>query len=74
MGKRPGGMRDSAPDLARGLTLAFEFTGAVVLFWLLGRWIDGRLGIAPWAQIAGTLLGWVGGFLHVYYKLKGDEK
>jgi F0F1-type ATP synthase assembly protein I len=56
--------------MARGLTLAFEFTGAVVVFWLIGRWIDGWFGIGPWAQIVGSVVGWVGGFLHLYYKVQ----
>ena len=70
MSKRPDGFSSSAPDMARGLSLAFEFTGAVVAFWLLGRWIDGRFGIEPWGQIVGSVIGWVGGFLHLYYKVQ----
>jgi F0F1-type ATP synthase assembly protein I len=67
-GRPSGGSRSSGPDLARGLSLAFEFAGAVLLFWFLGRQIDNWLGIEPWGQIVGSVLGWVGGTLHVYYK------
>ncbi len=35
--------------------------------WFLGRLVDNWLGTEPWGQIVGALLGWVGGFLHVYY-------
>jgi F0F1-type ATP synthase assembly protein I len=49
------------------MSLAFEFAGAVFLFWFLGRLVDGWLGTEPWAQLAGSLVGWLGGFLHVYY-------
>ena len=49
------------------MSLAFEFAGAVFLFWLFGRLFDNWLGTEPWGQIVGALLGWVGGFLHVYY-------
>lgn len=52
---------------AKGMSLAFEFAGAVFLFWLIGRFADSRLGTDPWGQIVGSLTGWVGGFLHVYY-------
>ena len=69
--KRPVGLGGNAPGFAQGLSLAFEFVGAVVLFWLLGRWIDGRFGTEPWAQVIGAVVGWAGGFLHVYYKVKG---
>ncbi len=62
-----GRFGSSAPDAAKGLSLAFEFAGAVVLFWFLGKLVDGWLGTAPWGQIVGSVLGWIGGFLHVYY-------
>ena len=70
MSKRPHGSGSSNPDLARGLSLAFEFAGAVFIFWFLGKLIDDWLGIEPWAQVIGAVLGWVGGFLHVYYKVQ----
>ena len=47
------------------LSLAFEFAGAVVLFWLIGRWVEGRLGLEPWGQVTGAVIGWIGGALHV---------
>lgn len=71
MSKRPTGLGGNAPAFATAFTLAFEFVGAVVLFWLLGRWIDGLLDSEPVAQIVGAVIGWVGGFLHLYFKSKG---
>lgn len=59
--------RGTGSDLAKGLSLAFEFAGAVLLFWFAGKLVDGWLGSEPWAQVAGAVLGWVGGTLHVYY-------
>jgi F0F1-type ATP synthase assembly protein I len=58
-----GGFR--RPMLGRGLALGFEFAAAVALFWWLGRLVDGWLGIEPWGQIVGSVLGWVGGTIHV---------
>jgi F0F1-type ATP synthase assembly protein I len=55
-------------DAANGLSLALEFVGAVFLFWFLGRLVDNWLGIEPWGQLAGSLTGWVGGFVRIYYK------
>lgn len=52
--------------MAKGLTLAMEFAGAVFLFWFFGRLVDSWLDIEPWGQIVGSLIGWVGGTLHVY--------
>jgi F0F1-type ATP synthase assembly protein I len=63
----PEWRRSSAGDAAKGLSLAFEFAGAVFLFWFLGRLVDNWLDIEPWAQVAGSLIGWAGGFAHVYY-------
>ncbi len=58
----------NAPELARGMSLAFEFVGAVVLFLLVGWLVDEWLGTEPWGQVVGSVIGWVGGTLHVYYK------
>jgi F0F1-type ATP synthase assembly protein I len=69
MSKRRGGLGRS-PEMARGLSLAFEFAGAVFLFWLLGWLVDNWLGTEPWFQVVGSLIGWGGGFLHVYYATK----
>jgi F0F1-type ATP synthase assembly protein I len=79
MSDRRGGFGSSSGDAAKGLSLAFEFAGAVFMFWFLGRLVDNWLDIEPWAQIVGALLGWVGGFLHVYYATrekptKGEAK
>lgn len=71
MSKSPGGLGGQGPDFAKAFSLAFEFVGAVLIFWLVGRWIDNRFDIEPWAQVSGAVIGWVGGFLHIYYKLKG---
>jgi hypothetical protein len=38
-------------------TAGFEFGLCVVLFFLGGRWLDGRLSTAPWLTLAGTLVG-----------------
>ncbi len=71
MGHRSGNRSSSA---GAGLSLAFEFAGAVFLFWFFGRLVDNWLGIEPWGQIIGSLLGWVGGFLHVYYATKTPDR
>lgn len=57
----------SKADLAKGLSLAFEFAGSVFIFWFLGRLADDWLGTEPWLQVTGAVLGWAGGVAHVYY-------
>lgn len=41
--------------------LGIELAAAVGLLSLLGWWIDGRLGTAPWALVVGALVGLIGG-------------
>lgn len=67
------GHKSQMADAAGGLSLAFEFAGAVFAFWFLGRLVDNWLGIEPWAQVIGSLVGWAGGFAHVYYKTQQGE-
>jgi F0F1-type ATP synthase assembly protein I len=50
-----------------GLAVAFGFVATVLVFWGIGRWIDGLLGIEPWAQVVGAIVGWVAGVVVVYY-------
>ena len=65
--KNDRGYTGSRVLMAKGMSLAFEFAGAVFLFWFLGKLVDGWLGIEPWGQVVGAIIGWVGGILHVYY-------
>jgi F0F1-type ATP synthase assembly protein I len=50
-----------------GLSVAFAFVGVVLVGWLIGRWLDGVLGIEPWAQVVGSVAGWIGGVVVVIY-------
>ncbi len=59
-----------ASSAALGLSLAFEFAAAVAMFWFAGKVVDGWAGSAPWGQLVGSILGWVGGILHVYYAVQ----
>jgi F0F1-type ATP synthase assembly protein I len=50
-----------------GLSVAFAFVAVVLLFFFAGRWIDLTLGIEPWAEVVGSILGWTLGVVVVYY-------
>jgi F0F1-type ATP synthase assembly protein I len=41
--------------------LGIELAAAVGLLSLLGWWIDGRMGTAPWGLVVGALVGLIGG-------------
>ena len=70
MSKLPGRQYSAQHGAAMGMSLAFEFAAAVFVFWLLGRLIDTWLGIEPWGQVTGGVIGWLGGVAHVYYSVQ----
>jgi F0F1-type ATP synthase assembly protein I len=72
--KRPEDRRSALRGAAAGMALAFEFVGAVFLFWLLGLAVDSWLDTRPWGQAIGALIGWAGGSLHVYYAAQRRER
>ena len=49
-----------------GLRLGLTAAGLVVLGLIVGRWLDARLGTAPWATLVGILLGAVSGQVALY--------
>lgn len=42
-----------------------ELAAAVALLTLIGWWVDGRFGTAPWGVLVGSLLGLVGGMYNL---------
>jgi F0F1-type ATP synthase assembly protein I len=48
------------------LTLGFQLAAAVVLFFLIGHWIDNRYGIEPVGKLVGVLIGSIGGFVKFF--------
>ena len=57
-----GTYRDYAPYL----TLGFQLAAAVVLFFIIGNWIDKRFGIEPIGKLVGVLIGSIGGFVKFF--------
>jgi F0F1-type ATP synthase assembly protein I len=45
--------------------LGIELAAAVGLLSLLGWWIDGRLGTAPWGLVIGAMIGLIGGMANL---------
>lgn len=54
----PAKRRPEVPSAARYAGLGVTFGAGIVLFTLLGSWVDRQLGSAPW----GVMLGVFGGF------------
>ncbi len=59
--RRPptGSGRDVAPFLGLGIQLA----ATVLIMYLVGYWVDGKLGTYPFGQVVGGLIGCVGGLI-----------
>ncbi len=70
MSKVPGRRYSAQSGAALGMSLAFEFAAAVLMFWFLGRLVESWLDIEPWGQVTGGVVGWVGGVAHVYYAVQ----
>lgn len=51
-----------------------QFAGAIILFLLLGRWLDARLGTEPWLLIAGVMIGAAAGFYSMYRELMAGSR
>jgi ATP synthase protein I len=55
--------RESAAlrGLAPYLTLGIQLALSIVVFFFLGKWLDGRFNTSPWLMLGGLLLGGGGG-------------
>lgn len=61
--------RTTASSAGEVMGVGLQFAGAIVLFLFLGRWLDGKLGTAPWLLLLGVVVGAVGGFASMYRQL-----
>jgi len=52
-------LRGLGPYLTMGIQLAVP----VVVFFFLGRWLDGKWNSSPWGMIGGIVLGGAGGMI-----------
>ncbi len=63
---RAGGGKFRGADFAPYLTLGLQLAISVLVFFFIGRWLDGVLGMSPWLMITGLVLGTVGGFIQFF--------
>lgn len=54
--------------------VGLKFAGGIVVFSLVGIWLDRRLGTIPLFTLVGTLGGAVLGFMSVYRDIVTDQK
>lgn len=51
-----------------------QFAVSIVIFLLLGQWIDRKLGSSPMFLLAGVFIGGAGAFYSMYRKLAAAQK
>ena len=61
-------------DLARYSGLGLQFAVTILVFALLGRWLDGRLGWSPGCLLAGVFLGFGLGLYSMVKKLPSASR
>ncbi len=57
--------RDYASYLGLGIQLAL----AVIVFYFIGKWADGKFLTSPWFSLVGIMLGSIGGFISFFRKV-----
>jgi len=60
-GKQPWGQ-----ELGPFLTLGIQLALSVVVFFFIGRWVDGKLNTEPWFMLVGLIIGVTGGFVKFF--------
>jgi len=53
------------PGWVRHSGIGLELAGATAGLALVGYWIDGRFGTAPWGMLGGVVIGLVGGLYNL---------
>jgi F0F1-type ATP synthase assembly protein I len=51
-----------------------QFGISIILFTLLGNWLDGKFNTSPGLLLAGMVIGATGGFYGMYRKLTARER
>lgn len=67
----PGTNAQSGRDLAG---IGIQYVATLLAFLFAGRWLDGKLGTAPWLLMGGVFLGFALGTLYIYRRLAIDPK
>lgn len=66
MGAHEPDQRRVVRELSRYTGFGLAWALSVLLFLLIGYWLDGRLGTLPWLTMLGAFIGAAGGFLSLY--------
>jgi F0F1-type ATP synthase assembly protein I len=67
-----GGAEGPSPASFAGAGV--QFVVAILLFLYVGKWLDEKLGTAPWLLIAGVFVGAAAGFYSFYTKITAASR
>ncbi len=65
---------ESGPSGADVAGVGLQFAASILVFLFLGKWLDGKLGTAPWLMVIGVFLGAAGGMYSMYLKLLAPKR
>jgi F0F1-type ATP synthase assembly protein I len=69
-GSRGGGGPSPASFAGAGV----QFVLSILLFLYLGKWLDGKLGTAPWLLMVGVFVGASAGFYSFYRRIMAASR
>jgi len=65
---------DSFQKAAPYINIVYTLMGSILMFGLLGWWLDKKFSMKPWLLLSGLFLGLVVGFYHLFKIVKKLEK
>jgi F0F1-type ATP synthase assembly protein I len=72
--KASAGGGSSGPSPAEFAGSGVQFVVAILLFLYIGKWLDAKLGTAPWLLMAGVFVGAGAGFYSFYRRIMAASK
>ena len=67
-----GGSSGPSPAVFAGAGV--QFVVAILLFLYIGKWLDAKLGTAPWLLMLGVFVGAAAGFYSFYRRIMAASK
>ena len=67
-------LSDSFQKAAPYINIVYTLMGSILMFGLLGWWLDKKFSMKPWLLLSGLFLGLVVGFYHLFKIVKKLEK
>ena len=73
-GKAPAGGGPSGPSPASFAGAGAQFVVSILLFLYVGKWLDAKLGTAPWLLMLGVFVGAGAGFYSFYRRIMAEHR